>query len=225
MSGLRILGLTGSIGTGKTNAADTFDAFGIPVFDADGAVHALYAPGGAAVAPVVAAFGAEVRDSQGGIDRRRLAARVLADPAARRRLEAIVHPLVRAAEYAFLERCARAGCWLAVLDIPLLFETGAERRCDRVAVTLCHPFLQEIRVLRRPGADPTYLARMRAAQLPGAEKRRRADYVIVTSAGRGATLARIGAIIRAMRRVPPRVWPHGWQRAARGLGGGIRGHA
>ncbi len=212
---MRTLGLTGSIGTGKSNAADVFDAFGIPVFDADAAVHALYAPGGAAVAPVTAAFGREVLDAAGGIDRRRLAARVLGDAAARRRLEAIVHPLVQAAEYAFLQRCARAGCWLVVLDIPLLFETGAERRCDRVAVTTCHPFLQEIRVLRRPGTDAAYLARIRAAQLPEAEKRRRADYVVVTGDGRGATLARIRGIVRDMRRVPPRVWPLRWRRTAR----------
>lgn len=211
---MRILGLTGSIATGKSNAADTFDAFGIPVFDADATVHALYGPGGAAVAPLVEAFGPGILAEDGGIDRRLLAQVVRGDPAAWERLNALVHPLVREAEYRFLEACARAGCRLVVLDIPLLFETGGERRCDRVAVTTCHPLIQEQRALRRPGTTRALLEAIRARQLPEAEKRRRADYIIPTGDGRGATLARIRAIILDMLKVRPRVWPELWLRAA-----------
>ncbi len=210
---MRILGLTGSIATGKTNAADTFDAFGIPVFDADATVHALYRPGGAAVAPLVSAFGREILDVAGGIDRRRLAEMVRRDARAWEVLNAIVHPLVREAEFRFLEACARAGCWLVVLDVPLLFETGGERRCDRVAVVTCHPLIQEQRALRRPGFTRELLRAIRARQLSEAEKRRRADYVIATGDGRGATLARIREIVLDMRRVRARVWPDRWLRA------------
>jgi len=211
---VRILGLTGSIATGKTNAADTFAAFGVPVFDADATVHALYRPGGAAVRPLVSAFGRAILDAAGGIDRRRLAGIVRGDPAAWERLNAIVHPLVREAELRFLEACARAGCPLVVLDIPLLFETGGERRCDRVAVVTCHSLIQEQRALRRPGVTRELLQAIRARQLSEADKRRRADYVIPTGNGRGATLARIREIVLDMRRVPARVWPERWLRAS-----------
>ncbi|HFA60138.1 MAG TPA: dephospho-CoA kinase, partial [Rhodospirillales bacterium] len=198
---MRILGLTGSIAMGKSFAASVFDAFGVPVFDADAAVHRLLGPGGAAVAPVGDLF-PEAIDRQGGVDRAVLGRRVFADRAALRRLEAILHPLVRDCERRFLERCARAGARLAVLDIPLLLETGGDRRTDRVAVVTCHPMLQAQRALRRPGMTAERLAAIRAAQMSEAEKRRRADYVIPTGQGKGTTLAIIRRILLDMRRIP-----------------------
>ncbi len=210
-----ILGLTGSIAMGKSFAASVFDGFGVPVFDADATVHRLLAPGGEAVAAVRALF-PDVADARGGIDRRALGRRVFGDPAALHRLEAVLHPLVRDRERHFLERCARAGVRLAVLDIPLLLETGGERRTDRVAVVTCHPLLQEQRALRRPGMTRERLAAIRAAQMPEAEKRRRADYVIPTGQGKGTTLAIVRGIVLDMRRLPPRVWPHRWFLNARG---------
>ncbi len=206
---MRILGLTGSIAMGKSFAASVFDAFGVPVFDADAAVHRLLGPGGAAVTAVTGLF-PEAADGRGGIDRTALGRRVFADRTALRRLEAILHPLVRDCERRFLERCARAGVRLAVLDIPLLLETGGDRRTDRVAVVTCHPLLQEQRALRRPGMTGERLAAVRAAQMPEAEKRRRADYVIPTGQGKGTTLAIIRRIVLEMRRIPAGVWPQRW---------------
>ncbi len=218
---MRILGLTGSIAMGKSFAASVFDAFGVPVFDADAAVHRLLAPGGGAVAAVLADFPGS-GDGRGGIDRAALGRRVFADRAALRRLEAILHPLVRDCERRFLERCARARVPLAVLDIPLLLETGGERRTDRVAVVTCHPLLQEQRARRRPGMTAEKLAAIRAAQMPEAEKRKRAHYLIATGQGKGATLAIIRRIVLDMRRLPPRVWPERWFLNARQ---GSRPHA
>jgi dephospho-CoA kinase len=205
-----LLGLTGSIAMGKSHAARIFRAFGVPVFDADAAVHALFAPAGGAVAPVLSAF-PDARGPDDGIDRGRLGRLVFGDPAARRRLEAIVHPLVRAAEQAFLERWCRHGAPLVVLDIPLLYETGSEARLDRVAVVSAGPHLQAQRALRRPGMTAARLEAVRASQLDDASKRRRADFVIHSGSDRGATVRQIAAILEALAGERGGVWPRRWR--------------
>jgi dephospho-CoA kinase len=169
----------------------------VPVHDADATVHRLMGPGGAAVAAVEAAFPGVVR--AGAVDRAELGRRVFADRAALRRLETILHPLVRRAETDFLKRQVRRHTRLVVLDIPLLFETGGQRRCDKVAVVSCPAFLQAQRVLRRPGQSPARLAAIRAQQMPDAEKRRRADFVVPTGSGLAPAWHRLAAIVTAMR--------------------------
>src|SRR5579862_8680617 len=158
-----ILGLTGSIGMGKSTAAATLRRLGVPVFDADAEVHRLLAPGGTAVTRVAAAFPG-VRDAAGGVDRRRLGQQVFEDPPALRRLEAILHPLVRAAEKRFVARAHSRRERLAVLDIPLLFESGSVERCDMVLVVSAPARLQRERVMRRPGMTEGRLAGIRRAQ-------------------------------------------------------------
>ncbi|MDQ0468066.1 dephospho-CoA kinase [Labrys wisconsinensis] len=193
-----ILGLTGSIGMGKSATAAMFRGRGVPVHDADATVHALYA--GAAVAPVEAAFPGVT--AAGRIDRDRLAARVVGDAVAMRRLEAIVHPLVRTAEAAFL--AAHQAAPLVVLDIPLLFETGGERRCHAVAVVSAPAAVQRARVLARPGMTAERFERLLARQLPDAEKRCRAHAVIDTSRGFAAAQAQVDDLVRALAgRAPP----------------------
>jgi dephospho-CoA kinase len=210
-----VLGLTGSIAMGKSRAAAMFRAHGVPVFDADAVVHALFAPGGAATGPVAAAFPGTLEATTGGVDRVRLAGLVMGDAAVLARLEAIVHPLVPAAEGAFLRRACRAGAGLVVLDVPLLFETGGERRVDAVAVVSASPMLQAQRALRRPGMTPERLARIRAKQMPDAEKRRRADYVIPSGRDGGALAARVGEVVRSATRRTPQAWPDRWLRRGR----------
>jgi dephospho-CoA kinase len=206
-----VLGLTGSIAMGKSRAAAMFRAHGVPVFDADAAVHALFAPGGAAVAPVAAAFSGVLAPS-GAIDRPALGWQVLGDKAALRRLEAIVHPLVRAGEGRFLRRACRAGAPLVVLDIPLLFETHGETRVDAVAVVSASPVLQAQRALRRSGMTPVKLAQIRSKQLPDPLKRKRADFVIRSGYDGGALAARVGEVIRQALLLRPRAWPGRWLR-------------
>mgnify|MGYP005842870287 FL=1 len=210
---MRILGLTGSIAMGKSHTAGLFRALGVPVSDADRIVHELFEPGGAAVGPVAAAF-PDTLDAAGGIDRRRLARAVLGDETALRRLEGLVHPLVRAAQRRFLEQQCRAGRPLVVLDVPLLLETGGEARVDRVVVVSAHPRIQEQRALRRPGMTLARLAAIRAEQLPDPAKRRRADFLVSSGADRGRTAAAVAAIVRAMLREPARAWPGRWLRPA-----------
>jgi len=200
-----VLGLTGGIAMGKSTASAGFSSLGLPVFDADAAVHELFAPGGAAVAPIEAAFPG-CRDAHGGIDRSALGRVVFDRPDRLAELEAIVHPLVRAAETRFLARCCAAGERLAVLDIPLLFETGADARVDAVAVVSAPAFVQAQRVLRRPGMSAERLAAIRARQTPEVEKRRRADFVIPSGLGRRCSLVAIAAIVDALRRRPGRAW-------------------
>ncbi|MCL6607697.1 MAG: dephospho-CoA kinase [Geminicoccaceae bacterium] len=212
-----ILGLTGSIAMGKSHTARLFRAMGVPVCDADALVHDLFRPGGAAVGPVGAAF-PEAVDPGGGIDRGALGRRVLGDRAALRRLEALVHPLVREAQRRFLEAQCRAGRPLVVLDIPLLFETGGLDRVDRVVVVSAHPLVQEQRALRRPGMSPARLAAIRAEQTPDAEKRRRADFLIASGADRGRTAEAVATIVRRLRGERGRVWPDRWLAAGRPLG-------
>ncbi len=197
---MKILGLTGSIGMGKSTAAAMLRRLGVPVHDADATVHRLLGRGGAAVAAVDGAFPGVVRD--GAVDRQELGRRVFGQPAELRRLEAILHPLVRRAETEFLKRHRRRGTRLVVLDIPLLFETGGERRCDAVAVVSCPAFLQAQRVLRRPGMSAAKLAAIRAQQMPDREKRRRARFVLPSGAGKVPVLRGLKRIVTVLRQAP-----------------------
>lgn len=193
-----VLGLTGSIGMGKSTAASAFRRLKVPVFDADAAVHLLQGRGGAAVRPIEATFPGTTSD--GRVDREALRARVLGDPAALKRLERIVHPLVRAAERRFLAAARRRGARIAVLDIPLLFETRGEGRVDRVLVVSAPSAVQRARVLARGGMTPQRLAAILARQMPDAEKRRRADEVIHTGLSRHAAQRHIRRIVRELRK-------------------------
>ncbi len=191
---MRIIGLTGSIGMGKTTTAGFFSAAGIPVHDADAAVHRLY--DGLAAAAVEAAFPGTAPD--GVVDRDRLAEAVLGDPEALNRLEAIVHPLVRQDEQAFLQAAAKAGAPMAVLEIPLLFETGAENRCDAVVVVTAKPEIQRQRVLKRPGMSEDRLNAVLARQMPDAEKRKRAHFLVFTDDDMDSAKRQVTAIVRAL---------------------------
>jgi len=170
------LGLTGSIATGKSTTLRAFADLGVPVFSSDDAVHELYA--GAATAPVERAFPGVVRD--GVIDRAELSRQLLARPGGLRELEAIVHPLVRGKLAAFLDSARESGAKLAVVDIPLLFETGFDYGLDRIAVTWCDPAIQRERALKRPGMTVEKLEAILARQMPQAEKKKRADYLFDT---------------------------------------------
>jgi dephospho-CoA kinase len=205
-----ILGLTGSIAMGKSTASRAFRTFGVPVFDADAAVHRLLAPGGRAVAPVGAAFPYCLAPG-GGIDRKALGRLVFDDPAALARLEAIVHPMVEAAEHRFLARTAGDRRPLVVLDVPLLYETGRERRVDAVAVVSAPLFVQAQRLRARPGMSPARLATIAARQMADAEKRRRADFVIPTGLERRRSLLAVARVIDAVRGRPGQAWPRAWQ--------------
>ena len=172
-----VVGLTGSIGMGKSTTAKMFAEEGVPVHDSDEAVHRLYA--GAAVPAVEAAFPGVTVD--GRIDRTLLGQRVIGNTEAIGRLERIVHPLVRADADAFLARCRASGSPIAVLDIPLLFETGGRERVDKVVVVSAPPDVQRARVLARPGMTPAKFEAILARQVPDADKRQKADFVIETS--------------------------------------------
>ncbi len=200
-----IIGLTGSIGMGKTTAAGMLRRLGVAVHDADAAVHRLLGPGGAAVDAVEAAFPGVVR--RGAVDRARLAERVFGDRDALRRLEAILHPLVARERDLFLRRCARRRLRVVALDVPLLFETGGDAMCDATVLVTAPAFLQAMRVLRRPGMTNRRLAEIRARQMPEREKRRRADFVVRTGLGRGVTLRRLARIVTLLRRCRGRRWP------------------
>ncbi|MFB9982304.1 dephospho-CoA kinase [Mesorhizobium kowhaii] len=186
-----VLGLTGSIGMGKSTTAKMFAEAGVPVHDSDEAVHRLYA--GKAAPLVEAAFPGTT--SAGVVDRAKLGERVLGDATALKRLEAIIHPLVRADAGAFLARHRAAGASLSVLDIPLLFETGGRNRVDKVVVVTAPAEVQRQRVLARPGMTEEKLASILAKQVPDAEKRRQADFVIDTGQGMDAARAAVAAII------------------------------
>ena len=195
-----VLGLTGSIGMGKSTAADFFAEDGVPVHDADAVVHALYA--GDAVPAVEAAFPGTTLD--GAVNRARLGERVLSDPLALKRLEAIVHPLVRRDEERFLAEAEAAGAEVAVLNIPLLFESGGERRCDAVVVVSAPAEVQRERVMSRPGMTEEKFTRLLAQQVPDAEKRRRADFVVDSSKDFDSTRTQVRAILDAAKRLPRR---------------------
>ena len=190
-----VIGLTGSVGMGKSTTASMFAAEGVPVFDADACVHALYR--GSAVASVEAAFPGVV--AEGLVDRVALGRRVMDDPAALTRLEAIVHPLVRAERAAFLARANAAGTQVVVLDIPLLFETGDEAEVDIVVLASAPEAVQKARVLARPGMTEARFAAILAKQMPDAEKRARADVVIETGEGLEAARRQVRAVIASLR--------------------------
>lgn len=190
---MMVLGLTGSIAMGKSTAAAMFRRLGVPVYDADRAVHRLLGKGGAAVSPVAGAFPGVV--VEGEVDRRLLAARVFGDAAALRELEGILHPLVARERRRFLRAARRHGRRLVVLDIPLLFETGGERDCDAVAVVSAPASLQYARLLRRPGMSPERIAGIMRRQMPDEEKRRRADFIIPTGLGKASSYAMIRDIV------------------------------
>ncbi|MFD2053860.1 dephospho-CoA kinase [Mesorhizobium calcicola] len=186
-----VLGLTGSIGMGKSTTAKMFAEAGVPVHDSDEAVHRLYA--GKAAPLVEAAFpGTTIA---GVVDRAKLGERVLGDSAALKRLEAIIHPLVRADADAFLARNRAAGAPIAVLDIPLLFETGGRNRVDKVVVVTAPAEVQRQRVLARRGMTEDKLASILAKQVPDAEKRRQADFIVDTGEGMDAARAAVAAIV------------------------------
>ena len=192
-----LVGLTGSIGMGKTETARLFARLGIPVHDSDETVHALYEKGGGAVEPIAAAFPRTVKD--GCVDRAALAARVSGDEAAFQRLESIVHPLVRKARQDFLKSAEKRGDALVVVDIPLLFETGEDRSMDAVIVVSAPPAVQRNRVLARPGMTLEKLEAIRARQIPDAEKRAKADFVIETDKGLGHAFEAVKRIIAELR--------------------------
>jgi dephospho-CoA kinase len=186
-----VLGLTGSIGMGKSATAKMFAEAGVPVHDSDETVHRLYS--GKAAPLVEAAFPGTTE--AGVVDRVKLAGQVLADPALLKKLEAIIHPLVRADADAFLEKHRAAGAPLAVLDIPLLFETGGRNRVDKVVVVTASPEIQRERVLARPGMSEEKFLSILAKQVPDAEKRRQADFIIDTGNGFEAARKAVGAVI------------------------------
>jgi dephospho-CoA kinase len=195
-----ILGLTGSLGMGKSTTARFFAEEGVPVHDADAVVHRLY--DGEAAAAIEAAFPGTT--ASGKVDRDKLAARVLGDSAALKRLEAIVHPLVQEAERRLLAEAEARGEKVAVLDIPLLFETGREKRVDAVVVVSAPPDVQRSRALERPGMTVDKLDAILAKQTPDDEKRRRADFVVDTSRGFEAARADVRAILDAVATMPNR---------------------
>ena len=195
-----ILGLTGSIGMGKSVTADLFMAEGVAVHSADAAVHALYAGEGAAA--IEQEFPGVVVD--GKVDRERLSARVLGNAAALVRLEALVHPRVRAAERAFLEKVVAAGGRTAVLDVPLLLETGGQSRVDAVVVVTAPPEVQRARVLARPGMTEEKFAAILNKQMPDPEKRRHAHFLVDSSRGINSARAQIRGILRAVAVIPGR---------------------
>jgi len=195
-----VLGLTGSLGMGKSTTAQYFAEAGVPVHDADAVVHRLYH--GQAVAAVEATFPGTTVD--GTVDRAKLAARVLNDPAALKRLEEIVHPLVHEAEQRLLAEAEKRGEKVAVLDIPLLFETGGERRVDAVVVVSAPEEVQRARLLERPGMTNAKIKSILARQIPDAEKRARADFIVDTSRGFDAARAQVRAILEAVATMPLR---------------------
>jgi dephospho-CoA kinase len=195
-----ILGLTGSIGMGKSTTAKLFAEAGVPVYDADAAVHMLYE--GEAVPAIEAAFpGTTVN---GKVDRNKLSARVVHDPAAIERLEQTVHPMLGASRQKFLEDAERSGAPVVVVDVPLLFETGGEKRVDAVVVVTTTPEIQRQRILARDNMTSEKLDAILARQLPDAEKRRRADFVVDTSDGTDPVRLRIRDILNEAVKMPQR---------------------
>jgi dephospho-CoA kinase len=201
-----VVALTGSIGMGKTTVARRLRQLGIAVFDADAEVHALYE--GAAVAPIEAAFPGTT--SGGRVDRDKLSKALLDNPRDFPKLEAIVHPLVLAAERAFLEAEAGKGARMAVLEIPLLFETGGDTRVDAVIVVSAPTEAQRRRVLERPGMTPEKLAQMLGRQVPDAEKRARADFVVDTGGMFAEADAQVDRIVESLQDRPGTAFAKHW---------------
>lgn len=192
-----VIGLTGSIGMGKTTATRALARMGLPIHDSDAVVHGLFMRGGAAVEPVGEAFPSAILD--GAVDRAELGSLVFHDPQALARLEAIVHPLVRHESRSFLKRCAMRRERIAVLDVPLLFEANRKNDCDLTILVTVPAFIQAQRVLRRPGMTKQRLADIRSRQMSDAEKRKRSDFIVQTGLGRRDSLRRLTHIVKLIR--------------------------
>lgn len=201
-----VIGLTGSIGMGKSTAANMLRDMGVPVHDSDAAVHELLAPGGAGVEPVRAAFPAAYDKHTGGIDRKALGRAVFGDAASLRALEAILHPLVQQSQQSFIRAQQRAGIRMVALDIPLLFETGAEARCDYTVVVSAPYEIQRQRVLARPGMTEEMFQQRLAQQMSDADKRARADFVVQTGIGLAHTRQELAQVLRVIKK--DRGWDH-----------------
>lgn len=199
-----LVGLTGSIGMGKSETAKMFRALGVPVYDADAAVHKLYEKGGKAVEPIRAAFPSAIVDD--AVDRKALSRCVLGLPEEMKKLEAIVHPLVGEAQMNFLRENMEAGEHMVVLDIPLLYETGGETRVDVVVVVSAPYDLQKTRVLARPDMDEAKFAAIHAKQVPDAEKRARADFIVESDKGLDHARIQVETIVEALKSREGRVF-------------------
>src|SRR6266550_755974 len=197
---MRILGLTGSIGMGKSTTAKLFEEAGVPVYDADAAVHKIYE--GEAVPAIEAAFPGTTANCK--VDRNKLSARFVHDPAAMKRLEQVVHPMLGASRQKFFQRAERSGAPVAVVDVPLLFETSGEKRVDAVVVVTTTPEIQRERILARDNMTIEKLDAILSRQLPDAEKRKRADFVVDTSHGLDPVRARIRDILDQAAKMPQR---------------------
>jgi dephospho-CoA kinase len=197
---MRVLGLTGSIGMGKSTTAKLFAEAGVPVYDADATVHQIYE--GEAAAAIEAAFPGTTTD--GKVDRAKLSARVVHDSAALKRLEQIVHPMLRAYHQKFLDDAEKSGAPVAVVDVPLLFETGGEKRVDAVVVVTTSPQIQRERILARGTMSHEALDAILARQMPDVEKRKRADFLVDTSHGLDPVRARIRDILDQAVKMPRR---------------------
>jgi dephospho-CoA kinase len=195
-----VIGLTGSIGMGKSTAANMLGDMGVPVHDSDAAVHELLAPGGAGVEPVRAAFPATYDKATGGIDRKALGKAVFGDAASLRVLESILHPLVQQSQQSFIRAQQRAGIKIVALDIPLLFETGAEQRCDYTVVVSAPYEIQRQRVLARPGMTEEMFQQRLAQQMSDADKRARADFVVKTGIGLAHTRQELAQVLRVIKK-------------------------
>ena len=200
-----IIGLTGSIGMGKSTAAGMLRTLGVPVHDSDAAVHKLIGPGGRAVPRIEAAFPGVVLN--GAVDRKALGAEVFGNPAALRRLEAILHPMVAEEKGGFIRLWASRRRPMVALDVPLLFETKGDRHCDATILLSAPPFIQAMRVLRRPGMTRERLDQIRSEQMPEAEKKRRADFIVPTGLGYRLTLVHLGEIVDFLSQFRGAHWP------------------
>lgn len=200
-----ILGLTGSIAMGKTTAANAFRRLGVPVHDSDAEVHRFLGKGGAAAPLVERAFPGVAKN--GVVDRAALGAKVFADPVGLKRLEGILHPLVAQSRNRFLRHAARQRKRVVILDIPLLYEVGADTLCDAVVVVSAPKYLQRIRALQRPGMTAERLSAVLARQLPDQIKRKRADFVVPTGLGRATSLRQIRIVLKVAQAMTGRHWP------------------
>jgi len=200
-----IIGLTGSIGMGKSTAAGMLRSLGVPVHDSDAAVHELIGAGGRAVARIDAAFPGVVKNA--AVDRKALGERVFGNAVALRRLEAILHPMVAEEKGRFIRLWSSRRRAMVALDVPLLFETKGDRQCDATILVSAPPFIQAMRVLRRPGMTRERLDKIRAQQMPEAEKKRRADFIVPTGLGYRLTLMHLGEIVDFLSQYRGTHWP------------------